>query len=287
MTRLALLLLPLICLVLPAAAEEPPRVVSIGGDLTEIVYTLGAGAMLVGVDTTSTWPAEADGLAKVGYMRQLAVEGILSLAPDLVLAAGDAGPASVLERLAQAGVDVRVAPNDASVAGVVEKIRFVGDALGRSAEAEDAVARFAAEMAEVETAVANVAVHPRVLFLISAASGSLMAAGTGTSADAIIVLARGTNAVAGFAGYKPVNAEAMIAAAPDMLLLPSHAVAEPGRLEAILSDPALAATPAVRNQQVVVIDSLLLLGFGPRTPQAVMELARALHQDLAADPDGP
>jgi iron complex transport system substrate-binding protein len=284
MTRLAALLL--ICLVSPAAAEEPPRVVSIGGDLTEIVYALGGGGMLVGVDTTSTWPAEAEELAKVGYMRQLAVEGILSLAPDLVLAAGDAGPESVLERLAQTGVDVRVAPHEASVAGVVAKIRFVGDALGRTAEADDAVARFAAGMAEVETAVANVAVHPRVLFLLSAASGSLMAAGTGTSADAIIALARGENAVAGFEGYKPVNAEAMIAAAPDVLLLPSHAVAEPGRLDAILSEPALAATPAVRNQRVVVIDSLLLLGFGPRTPQAVLELARALHPDVAL-PDGP
>ncbi|MGF1624658.1 MAG: hemin ABC transporter substrate-binding protein [Alphaproteobacteria bacterium] len=281
MIRPATLLLTA-ALALPAAAEDGPRVVSIGGDLTEIVYALGAGRLLVGADTTSTWPAEAEELAKVGYMRQLAAEGILSLAPDLVIAAGDAGPQTVLDRLEMAGVEVRVAPDDASVEGVVDKIRFVGAALGRTAEADAAIAAFEAEMATVGEALAGLTDRPRVLFLISAGTSSMVAAGAGTSAEAIIALAHGQNALGGFEGFKPVGAEAIIAAAPDVLLLPSHTAAQPGGLDAILAEPALAATPAVANGRVVVMDSLLLLGFGPRTPEAILALADALHPGLAA-----
>ncbi len=281
MIRPATLLLTA-ALALPAAAEDGPRVVSIGGDLTEIVYALGAGRLLVGADTTSSWPAEAEELAKVGYMRQLAAEGILSLAPDLVIAAGDAGPQTVLDRLEMAGVEVRVAPDDASVEGVVDKIRFVGAALGRTAEADAAIAAFEAEMATVGEALAGLTDRPRVLFLISAGTSSMVAAGAGTSAEAIIALAHGQNALGGFEGFKPVGAEAIIAAAPDVLLLPSHTAAQPGGLDAILAEPALAATPAVANGRVVVMDSLLLLGFGPRTPEAILALADALHPGLAA-----
>lgn len=62
-----------------AAAE---RVISLGGDVTEIVYALNAGQQLVAKDSTSTWPAAAQKLPDVGYLRQLNAEGILSLRPD-------------------------------------------------------------------------------------------------------------------------------------------------------------------------------------------------------------
>lgn len=279
MTRLPAILAILVLAAAPAAAQDQPRVVSVGGDLTEIVYALGAEHLLVGTDTTSTWPAAAEVLPKVGYMRQLAAEGMLSLTPDIVLAASDTGPESVLDRLASAGVDVRIAPDGNSIEGIIAKIRFVGEAIGHEDAAAAAVERFRAQMAEVEATLEQVEAAPRVLFLISVGSGRMMAAGTNTSADAIIALAHGVNAMAAFDGYKPVNAEALTASAPDVLLLPSHSVDQLGGIESVLSDPALATTPAVRNDRVVVMDSLLLLGFGPRTPDAILELARALHTE--------
>lgn len=284
MTRLAAILAALTLAAAPVAAQDQSRVVSIGGDLTEIVYALGAEDLLVGTDTTSIWPAAAEELPKVGYMRQLAAEGILSLAPDIVLAASDAGPDSVLDRIASAGVDVRIAPDANSIEGIIAKIRFVGAALDHEDSAAAIVERFRSQMEQVDAALAEVGAAPRVLFLISVGSGRMMAAGTDTSADAIITLARGTNAMAAFDGYKPVNAEALTASAPDVLLLPDHSVNQSGGLDAILSDPALATTPAVRNGRIVVMDSLLLLGFGPRTPDAILELARALHPEDAIAP---
>ncbi len=268
----------------PIAADQPAsRVVAVGGDLTEIVYALGVGDLLVGADTTSTWPAAANDLAKVGYMRQLSPEGVLSLAPDLILASADAGPPTAIDRLRQAGVDVRIAPDETTVAGVVDKIRFVGDALNATQAANELVVRFEADIASVEAAIGSLPARPSVLFLISTASGAPVAAGRDTSAEAIIAMAGGRNAFDGFEGYKPVGAEAVIAAAPDVILLPTHVVDAAGGINAIVAAPELAATPAVRDGNIIVMDGLLLLGFGPRTAQAAIQLAQELHPSHATD----
>jgi hypothetical protein len=97
-----------------AEAEPPGRVVVAGGDLTEIAFALGAGDRIVGVDATSTHPPEADDLPDIGYFRRLSAEGVLSLAPDLLLAAPETGPEIGLEQIAAAGVEIRTASGRAS-----------------------------------------------------------------------------------------------------------------------------------------------------------------------------
>jgi iron complex transport system substrate-binding protein len=144
------------------------------------------------------------------------------------------------------------------------------------------ITAFEAEMAALETALAPIETRPSVLFLISAGRGAPMASGENTAAAAVIALARGRNALTGFEGYKPLSAEAAIAAAPEALLMPAHAVEALGGTDAVLARPEIAATPAGRAGRVIVMDGLKLLGFGPRTPEAVAELARALHPDRAS-----
>src|SRR5262245_25112097 len=79
----------------PAPAEAPPsashaeaagaeaagdvRIVSASGNVTEVLYALGLGAQVVGVDTTSTYPPATSALPKIGYLRRLSAEGIVSL----------------------------------------------------------------------------------------------------------------------------------------------------------------------------------------------------------------
>lgn len=267
-----------------AADQQPRRIVSIGGAVTEIVYALGAGEHLVAVDSTSSYPAAARQLPDVGYMRALAAEPILALAPDLVLAAADAGPPVVLRQLKAAGVGVVTIAEDPSPAGVVAKIHAVAAALGRPQAGQRLAARVAAAFAAVRSKVSAVlASHdrPRVLFLLSAGSGSPLAAGTGTSAERIIRLAGGDNAIRGYRGYKPLAPEALVAAAPDVLLVAERTLDILGGARSLLARPAIAATPAGRNRRLVAMDGLLLLGFGPRTPAAIATLATQLHPDAA------
>ncbi len=272
------------------AADQPPerpverpveRIVSIGGAVTEIVHALGALDQVVAVDTTSTWPEEAEALPDVGYMRRLSPEPVLALEPTLVLAVEDAGPPSALDQLKAAGARVVTIADDPSPEGVVAKVRAVAAALGRQAAGEALVARLDDEFAALREAVAALPDRPRVLFLLSVGRGAPLVAGRETSAAGIIALAGGRNAVEGFTDFKPLTPEAAITAAPDIILVPERSVPLLGGPEAILARPELAATPAGRAGRLLAMDAQLLLGFGPRTPDAIRRLAAALHPGIS------
>ena len=110
----------------------------------------------------------------------------------------------------------------------------------------------------------------------------MLAAGTGTEAEAIIEMAGGRNAVSGFEGYKPLTDEAVIAAAPDVILMMDRgdSVVDLDTLRAeLLALPAIASTPAGKEGRLIRMNGLYLLGFGPRTGKAALELHRALYGD--------
>ncbi len=289
MKRLAgsLLALGLAGISLPAGADcagiDPDlRLVSVGGALTEIVYALGAQDHLVGVDTTSVYPPAAHDLPDVGYVRALPAEGVLSLSPTLVIAEDDAGPTAVLDQIRATGTPISIVPDDHTIEGAAQKIETVAGLLGCQAEGTAMAAALREDAAALAQALAGVEERPTVLFLLNIGQGTPMGGGANTSADGIIVLAGGRNALAAMEGYKPASAEAAIEADPDAILLTQGTVEGLGGIDAVLAMPQIALTRAGREGRVIVMDGLLLLGFGPRTVEAAAELAEALHgQDLA------
>lgn len=287
MRRFAVLLLAGLVLLAArdAAAADPAadRIVAIGGDVTEILFALGAGDRVVAVDLTSRHPAAARALPNVGYMRQLSAEPILALAPDHIIAVADAGPADAVAILRQAGVRYTTVEDDPSIEGALAKVTAVAAAVGL----EDAGAALAAEMREkmdaVAADVAARAARPRVVFLLSVGRGALLAGGRDTSADGAIRLAGGENVATDFTGYKPFEPEAMTAADPEAVIVTDRTVEALGGVDAILDLPALSGATAVRNGRVLVFDGQKLLGFGPRLPEAVADLAAALAETGASD----
>ena len=97
----------------------------------------------------------------------------------------------------------------------------------------------------------------------------------------MISLARGVNAFDGFTGHKTASPEAMVAAAPDVIIMTGGSIERFGGIEAVLSLAHVSGTPAGRTKRILPIDRLYTLGFGPRTAHAVADLARAFHQDLS------
>jgi iron complex transport system substrate-binding protein len=270
-----------------AACELPVRdgpIVSIGGDVTEIVYALGAGDRVVAVDITSREPKAARDLLQVGYMRQLSAEPILSLAPKLVVAIADSGPPQVLDQLESAGTCLALIPDAHSTEGVIKKVEAVAEALDRQAEGAALMATLEAEFAALQSSLGVVQDKPRVLFLFSVGEGAPMVGGRKTSADAIIALAGGQNAIESFEEFKPASSEGIIAAAPDVVLVTELTLMKLGGVEGLLRRPDIAQTPAGKAKRIVAMDSLLLLGFGPRTPAAIRDLATALHPGYVAPP---
>lgn len=273
--RLPLFLLALAVPLAVSAQSQPQRIVTAGGTVTEIVFALGQGSRVVGVDVSSLYPAEAQkGRPSVGYVRQLSAEGVLSLAPDLVLTTADAGPPAVLEQLAGAKVRVETVPSGNTWEAAEARIAFVGQVLGVPDQARALTAKLDASRAKVETL--KTAKSARVLFVYARGAGVTAVSGTGTEADAIIALAGGVNAVTAYQGYRPFTPEALAAAKPDVVLLTTRG------LESLGGKDGLAALPGfgevLKTARVEAMDDLLLLGFGPRLGEAVETLAGLLAQ---------
>lgn len=261
----------------PLHAADEKRLISVDAAITEIIYALGEQEHLVGIDTTSRYPAATKALPKVGYKRALSAEGIVGLAPTAVLATAAAGPPEVLKQIERAGVSVLRLPDEPTVAGLHAKIQAVAERLGREAAGAALSAQIDADLARVATPSAAEATRPRVLFLLHFGSGSGRGAGHGTAADTVIRLAGGVNVLQdAFSGYKPLSAEAALAAAPDAILMTQRNFRELGSIDAVLARAGLGATPAGQARRVIAMDGALLLGFGPRLGTAVLELARHL-----------
>lgn len=260
-----------------ARAEPADRVLSLGGAVTEIVYALGQGERLVARDTTSSFPPEAGALPDVGYVRALSPEGVLSVDPDLVLAIEGSGPPETMEVLRAAGVPLVTIPEGYDAAAVLEKITVVAEAL----EVPEAGARLAAEVgAALEAALSARpdATPPRVLFILSMEGGRIMAAGRDTAAAGIIALAGGVNALSGFDGYSQVSDEAVLLADPDVILMMDRSGDHAASNAEIIAHPVLGRTRAAEAGAILRQPGLLLLGFGPRTPEVVEALGAAFRR---------
>lgn len=281
LARIALPALALLAACGPAMAQgelaAAKRIVSLGGAVTEIVYALGEQDRLAGRDSTSSHPAQATTLPDVGYMRALSPEGVLSVAPDGIIAIEGSGPPEAVAVLKAGAIPFVEVPERFSREGIVEKVRIVGDALGVPEKAQALAAEIDARLVEAEKRAAAATDRPRVMFVISMQGGKVMAAGRGTAAAAIIELSGATNVFDSFQGYRQVADEAVIAAAPEAILMMDRAGDHAATDAELFAHPAVSPTPAGQARKVVRMDGLTLLGFGPRTAQAVDELSAALH----------
>ena len=261
-------------------ATKAPRLVVVGGAITEVVYALGAEGLLVGTDTTSLFPEAANRTPKVGYLRQLSAEGLLSLRPDVIVGSTEAGPATVLEQVQAAGVKVELVPAEHSFDEVLRKVAVVGAVTGREQAAQALSQSLRATWAQVQDSVAGASRKPRALFIMSH-NGSPMVAGRGTAAHALLTLAGAENVVQQFEGYRPLTAEAMAAAAPQVIVNSTQGIEALGGVDAFWRRPELALTPAYARKALVTMEASHLLGFGPRMPAAVQTLHQALLKATA------
>ncbi|WP_440408668.1 heme/hemin ABC transporter substrate-binding protein [Neorhizobium petrolearium] len=256
---------------------EAKRIVSVGGTITEILYALGAEDRIVARDSTSFYPDAANSKPDVGYMRALSAEGVLSQKPDLILMEEGSGPPPVLEILKASEVPMVVVPTPPEADKIGQKIRDVGAAVGLSDKAEALAAKTEADLKKLAEDVSKVpGPKKKVLFVLSLSNGRVMAGGADTEAGAVIEMAGGINAAPTINGYKPLADEAVIAAQPDVILsmLRGDHKLTP---EQVFAVPSMQTTPAAANKALISMDGLLLLGFGPRTPEAARALAAQIY----------
>ncbi len=261
---------------LPALAESK-RIVSLGGGITATLDALGVGQAIVAVDASSGPPAQNPGVARVGYYRQLSAEGVLALRPDHVIGPISAGPAAAVEQLKASGARVDLLPPVKGIDAARDRIGAIGALVGRPAEAAALIRDFDAQLAEAKALAEASGKRPRVLFLFVHGGASLQVGGAGTAAHAMITAAGAINA-GDHEGYRPLTAEGVVVARPDVLLATPRSLASVGGAAALWKNPGIAATPAGQKKRLVVIDDVRLLGFGPETGAVVRQLAKAFRQ---------
>lgn len=255
------------------------RIVCVGGGITEIICALGYESSLVGVDTTSRYPLSVRHLPSVGYARHLSLEGILAMAPQQVIVGHDAGPLAVLSRLREAGVSVSRVEDGQTFDALISRVKQIGQLLQCGGKAQALIEKLNTEWDALRQILAIPANAIRVMFVLGQTPSQLLVAGTDTGADAMLKHAGLQNAFSDVRGYRPVSAEAIIAAQPDLVVLTQPDALTPGNSpnsrSLIHQFKGLSATPAARPGRWLVFDTMFLLSFGPRLPDAILTLRRA------------
>lgn len=253
------------------------RIVPLDGGLAEIVWSLGLGGNVVGRDVSATF-AEAADVPIVTRGHELAVEGLLSLQPTVVLGGTRTGPPEALDQVRAAGIPVVIVDEAWTIADISPRISAVAAALGVPDAGRLLADRTAAEIAAAKPP-ATTTPPLRVAFLyLRGTAGVYLLGGSGSGADAMIEAVGGIDVgkEAGLRPFTPLTSEALVAAAPDVLLVMEGGLESVGGRDGLLALAGVAQTPAGRDGRIAAVEDGLLLGFGPRTPAALHVLKDAL-----------
>ncbi len=267
----------------------------VSGSLAATVFGLGLGERVIGRDSSTGFAAAADLPLVTTGGHQLSAEPILELAPTVILTDTTLGPPAVLAQLRDAGIPVVITTSKRNIDTIGTVIEQVAAALGVSDAGERLTAQVHAELAAAQADIASIAPadpaeRPRILFLyLRGSAGVYYLFGEESGADALITSIGGRDVAGeiGWKGMRPVTAEALVEAAPDLVLVMSKGLESVNGVEGLLqSVPALASTPAGQNQRFVDMSDTEILSFGPRTPQVLDALARAVYAPEQSGPIG-
>jgi iron complex transport system substrate-binding protein len=258
---------------------DADRILPLWGNLNEIVFTLGLGERVVGRDVAADFPG-TEGLPVVTDAHDVSAESALSLHPTVVFAQTDTGPPEALQQIRDAGVPVVLLDPPTSIDDIPARIRVVASALGVPDAGEALVERTEDQIATAREAI-PAGDRPTVAFLyLRGSAGVYLLGGPGSGADSMIEAAGGDDAGTGIGlanPFTPLTSEALVEAAPDVLLLTDSGLESVGGIDALLAMPGIAQTPAARDRRVVTVDDGVLYSFGSRTPEALAELIPRIH----------
>lgn len=253
------------------------RIVSLSGTLTEIMCDFGWENQIVGVDVSSTYPASIAAKPKVGHNRNFSAEAIIALQPGVVVGVAENMKPELVGQLTRAGSRVFVFSTNYTLEGAQNLIRAVADSFNYTGD----VGAILKQIDIDRESVIPLSNPPKVLFIYARGAGTLLASGTNTPAHSMIQLAGAKNAVTSYEDYKPLTAEALVSANPDVILMFDSGLQSLGGMSGLLNIPGVAETNAGKHKRVIEMDGQFLTGFGPRTGKAAAVLSQKLHEAIS------
>ncbi|MEF2244466.1 ABC transporter substrate-binding protein [Paenibacillus sp. IITD108] len=252
--------------------KAPAKVVSILSSETEILYAIGAGEQVVGVDDFSNYPPEALEKPKVGDVTTN-IEAVLALEPDLVLASSTMNTAAV-EQLRALNINV-YATDPKTYDEVAQKIELIGKIMNKQNEAAAVAGHMLTVKSEVTDKIKDAA-KKSVFFDVSDG----WTVGSGEFIDELISLAGGSNIAAEQQGWFEADNEMVIKHNPDVILFSSYGGDTNALVDGIAARSGWDAIEAVKNKAIFPINEDLVSRVGPRLADALQAMSAAVHPEL-------
>ena len=259
--------------------KAPQRIISLSPSNTEILFSLGLGDRIVGVDQYSDYPSEAKTKAIIGGFSTTNVEKVVALNPDLIVA-GSIHQPKVIPVLESLGFTV-VGLDPKTIEEVLGAITLVGKITGEQATANQVVAGLSSRIKAVTDKTSNLSESrkPRVFYLVW--TTPLMSSGNGSFQADLIQKAGGINIAQAINGFATISIEAVIAANPEVMITDDQSMSGGGaNAQFINTDPRLANTAARKNNQVFTVTSGFISHSGPRLVDALEQFAKLIHPEL-------
>jgi iron complex transport system substrate-binding protein len=262
---------------------DTSRVVALSGDLTEAVFLFGMGSSVVATDVTTIYPPEAVGLPVVGVGRFLTAEGVLAEDPTLVLGDTQTSPPEAIEQIRSAGVPVVIFDVPTTFAGLYQKAADIGEVMGDPAAGKALADELQDEIEEVVAEATPLDPAPGVAFVYSRGPDVMLLFGEGMTTQPLIEAAGGRDVgtASGVKGTVSVTPEAIVAAAPDVIVITQEGLDALGGEEGLLAIPGFAETPAGQARRILAYSEGDFLTFGPRIAETLGRFIDDLRSEIA------
>ena len=255
------------------------RIVCVAKQLTELIYALGAGNQLVGVDLSSTYPPAAQELPKVGYHRLLNAEGIIALKPTVVYHDGNVAPEAVMTQLEKVGVPMKIFPDAHTIPETKALFDSLAAQFGAQKQADSLKTKLDIDLAKAAETVKQYKTTPKVAIIhFGRVINNYLVIGKAGTASYMLELAGGKNVMDTLTGMKPLSPEIISKAQPDIILVTDFGYDRLGNADKLATLPGIALTPAGKNKKIYRIEEHDLIYLGPRTGENVLMLMKLIHQ---------
>lgn len=253
----------------------PKRVISIAPSVTEFIYAVGAGNLLVGDTVYCDYPPQATKVAHIGGAINPSPEKIISLRPDLIIVGSQTlsrPDADMYSKQWRCPVLVTAA---STYAQAEHDAILVGDVLDRKEGGAAVAARMESVRTKVESSVAHLS-KPNV-FVVVWPDPMVTATGKSFIGD-VIRLAGGINIAENTPGAYPSYSLEMLASHnPDVLIVDDSSADAISSIKAL---PGASRLKAVKTNQIYAIHSDWVDRPGPRLADGLEQIARILHPAL-------
>lgn len=252
------------------------RIVSLTPSMTEILFAIGAGDMVVGRTTYCTYPAEVSKIQSVGSLYEPDLEGILKLKPELVLAATHMNE-DVMTMLDKANIQTATQKSPEKLDQIFTLINNLGIITGKDYGARALVSSLKAKVERISNITKTIpAKDQKTVYYVVGTGKKEYSAGSDTFINDVLTRAGAKNVAADVTGWG-YTLEKLLAHNPEYLF------GEAWAKDSMTSSSSYAALTALKTNKFVVVEGNVFAVPGPRViDEAMKSVVEKLYPQYAA-----